>query len=206
MKKVALAVHANKDFDLECLTHLRGLDYIHVDVADGAFTHVKNLDLEIFEIIKTKTDTPLIAHMMVLDPLKFMEKIIDFVEIFTFHIEIEEKAEVIIEEVKKKKKLVGIAIKPDTPLAKVIPILDKIDLVLIMSVYPGESGQKFIVNTIQKVQDLFAYRKDRNFLIDVDGGINTENAGLLNADIISSTSTILNSNDPNLVIELLKKN
>ena len=205
MKKVALAVHANKGFDLNCLNYLRGLDYIHVDVADGNFTHVKNLDLEVFKTIKSITDTPIIAHLMVLDPLSFLDQIIDFVEVFTFHFEIKKKIETIIAKIKKKNKSVGIALKPDTPIAKIIPFLDKIDLVLVMSVYPGESGQKFIFDSVQKVQDLSLYQQGKNFLIDVDGGINNENAKLLNADIISSTSTILNSDEPNMIIDLLKK-
>jgi ribulose-phosphate 3-epimerase len=204
MKKVALAVHANKNFDLEKINYLSGLDYIHIDVSDGNFTHVKNLDLEVFSVIKSMTDTPLIAHLMVLNPLRFLDKIIDFVEIYTFHVEIELDIEDIIKEIKKKKKLVGIAIKPNTPIAKILPFLDEIDLVLVMSVYPGESGQKFIKETVQKVQNLASYQNDHQFLIDVDGGINIENAKLLKADIVSSTSTILNATDPNLIISSLK--
>jgi ribulose-phosphate 3-epimerase len=204
MKKVALAVHANKNFDLEKINYLSGLDYIHIDVSDGNFTHVKNLDLEVFRVIKSMTDTPLIAHLMVLNPLRFLDKIIDFVEIYTFHVEIELDIEDIIKEIKKKKKLVGIAIKPNTPIAKILPFLDEIDLVLVMSVYPGESGQKFIKETVQKVQNLASYQNDHQFLIDVDGGINIENAKLLKADIVSSTSTILNATDPNLIISSLK--
>ena len=204
MKKVALAVHANKNFKLEKINYLSGLDYIHIDVADGNFTHVKNLDLEIFSEIKSMTDIPLIAHMMVLDPLRFIDNIIDFVEIYTFHAEIEIDMEYIIREIKKRKKLVGIAIKPNTPISKIIPFLDEIDLVLVMSVYPGESGQKFIKETVQKVQNLATYQNDHQFLIDVDGGINIENAKLLKADIVSSTSTILNATDPNLTIDKLK--
>lgn len=204
MKKVALAVHANNNFKLEMINQLHELDYIHVDVADGNFTHVKNLDLEVFRIIKSMVKVPLIAHMMVLEPLRFLDKIIEFVEIFTFHFETEEDIDSIISEVRKKKKLVGIAINPDTPILKIVPYLDKIDLVLVMSVYPGESGQEFIYETIQKVQNLSVYQENYKFLIDVDGGINIENAKHLKADIISSTSTILNATDPNLIISLLK--
>jgi ribulose-phosphate 3-epimerase len=204
MKKVALAVHANKNFKLGKINYLSGLDYIHVDVADGNFTHVKNLDLDVFSVIKSMTDIPLIAHMMVLDPLRFLDVVIDFVEIYTFHVEIEVDIEKIIKVIKKKKKLVGIAIKPDTPISKIIPFLDDVDLILVMSVYPGESGQNFVKETVQKVQNLASYQNDHQFLIDVDGGINIENAKLLKADIVSSTSTILNATDPNLIISLLK--
>jgi ribulose-phosphate 3-epimerase len=204
MKKVALAVHANKNFKLEIINNLHGLDYIHVDVADGEFTGVRNLDLEIFRFVKSMTMTPLVAHMMVLNPLRFLDKISDFIEIYTFHIEVAKDIENIITEIRKRKKLVGIAINPNTPISKVLPFLDKIDLVLVMSVYPGKSGQKFIDDTIQKVQHLSAYQQNHKFLIDVDGGINVENAKLLKADIVSSTSSILNAPDPNVIIKLLK--
>jgi ribulose-phosphate 3-epimerase len=204
MKKVALAVHANNNFSLEIINNLHGLDFIHVDVADGKFTEVRNLDLDVFRTIKSMTDTSLIAHMMVRTPLKFLDKISDFVEIYTFHVEVANEIESIITEIRKRKKLVGIAINPNTPISKVIPYLDEIDLVLVMSVYPGKSGQKFIVDTVQKVQHLSAYQQSHEFLIDVDGGINVENSKLLKADIVSSTSSILNAPDPNLIIKLLK--
>ena len=150
------------------------------------------------------TDTPLIAHMMVLEPLVLLDKIFDFIEIYTFHFEVEEDIEIIIREIRKKKKLVGIAINPNTPISKLVPFLDEIDLILVMSVYPGESGQEFISETVQKVQNLSAYQENHEFLIDVDGGINVENAKLLKANIVSSTSSILNATDPNLIIRLLK--
>jgi ribulose-phosphate 3-epimerase len=204
MKKVALAVHANKNFELDLINNLQGLDYIHIDVADGKFTRVRNLDLEVFRIIKSMTHIPLIAHMMVLEPLVFLDKIFDFIEIYTFHFEVEEDIEFIIREIRKKKKLVGIAINPNTPISKLVPFIDEIDLVLVMSVYPGESGQEFINDTVQKVQNLSAYQENHEFLIDVDGGINVENAKLLKANIVSSTSSILNATDPNLIIRLLK--
>jgi ribulose-phosphate 3-epimerase len=204
MKKVALAVHADKNFKLEIINNLYGIDYIHVDVSDGEFTAVRNLDLQVFRNIKSMTDIPLIAHMMVLDPLKFLDKISEFVEIYTFHIEVKEDIEFIISEIRKKNKLVGLAINPNTSLSKVMPFFDKIDLVLVMSVYPGESGQEFIKETVRKVQSLSGYQENHEFLIDVDGGINVENAKLLKADIVSSTSSILNAIDPNLIISLLK--
>ena len=204
MKKIAVAVHANHDFNLDSLDGLIGLDYMHVDVADGQFTTVRNLDLDIFHIVKEKYDIPIIAHMMVVDPENFIDEIIDYVNIFTFHYEINKNKNMIIKKIKERNKLVGMALKPDTNVSNIVPYLDLIDLVLVMSVYPGKSGQKFIPTSIEKVNALVLYKKKHDFLIDIDGGINTENAKGLNVDILSSTSTILNAEDPNLVIELLK--
>jgi len=205
MKKIAFAVHANQEFDLDPIERLVGLDYIHVDVSDGQFTPVRNLDLDVFRIIKKKYDIPVIAHMMVVDPENYIDEIIENLDIFTFHYEIDEDKIEIINEIKSRNKLVGIALNPDTSISEVIPYLHLTDLVLVMSVYPGESGQKFIPNSIEKVKQLALYKNEYNFLIDVDGGINIENAKGLNVDILSSTSTILNAKDPNSVIELLKR-
>ncbi len=204
MKKIAVAVHANLKFNLKTLEGLRGLDYLHVDVSDGQFTPVRNLDLDVFRIIKERYDIPIIAHMMVINPENYIDDIIEHLEIFTFHYEINGDKLEIINEIKRRSKLVGMALNPDTKITNIIPYLNLIDLVLVMSVYPGESGQKFIPASIEKVKNLASCKNKYNFLIDIDGGINIENATGLNVDILSSTSTILNAKDPNLVIELLK--
>ncbi|MHA1671183.1 MAG: ribulose-phosphate 3-epimerase [Promethearchaeota archaeon] len=204
MKKIAVAVHANLNFNLDPLEGLVGLDYIHIDVADGKFSPVRNLDLEIIRTLKEKYDIPIIAHVMVVNPENYIDDIIEHVDIFTFHYEIKGDKIVILNEIKRRNKLVGIAINPDTKISNIVPYLNLTDLVLVMSVYPGESGQKFIPESIEKVKSLASYKKKYNFLIDIDGGINTENAKGLNVDILSSTSTILNAEDPNLIIELLK--
>jgi len=204
MRKVAVAIHATDDFNPDVIKELKGLDYIHVDVSDGKFTSFKNLNLEVFRILHERYDLPIIAHMMVVNPSEFIEQIIEFVDIFTFHKEIEGNIDAIIKKVKKKNKKVGIAINPDTDIAAILPFLESIDLVLVMSVNPGGSGQKFIPNSVEKVNQLREYKKKYNFVIDIDGGINLKNAPELNVDIISSTSTILNAKDPNNIIESLK--
>ena len=204
MKKVAVSVHATDDFNSDVVKELKGLDYIHIDVSDGKFTSFQNQNLQIFRILREKYDLPIIAHMMVINPSEFIEQIIEYVDIFTFHKEIEEDIEEIIRNVKKKNKKVGIAINPDTDIKEILPYLGLIDLVLVMSVNPGGSGQKFIPATVEKVDHLNEYKMKYEFLIDIDGGINLKNAKKLNVDIISSTSTILNAKNPNKVIESLK--
>jgi len=204
MKKVAVSIHATDDFNTDVIKELKGLDYIHVDVSDGEFTSLQNLNLEVFRTLHERYNLPIIAHMMVANPFKYIEQIIEFVDIFTFHKEIEGDMDALIRSVKKKNKKVGLAINPDTDIAEILPYLGSIDLVLVMSVKPGGSGQKFIPNSVEKVKRLREYKKKYNFLIDIDGGINLNNAPELNVDIISSTSTILNAKDPNKVIESLK--
>jgi ribulose-phosphate 3-epimerase len=149
-------------------------------------------------------ETPIIAHMMVTNPSYYIEKIIEYVEIFTFHFEIDRDKSELIKEIGNKKKKVGIAINPDTDIMEIVPYLESIDLVLVMSVYPGGSGQKFIPQSIEKVKTLKKLKERYKFLIDIDGGVNINNAKKLEVDILSSTSTILNAKDPNNVIYELK--
>jgi ribulose-phosphate 3-epimerase len=204
MKNIAVSLHATDDFNPDIINGLIGLDYIHVDVSDGKFTPIRNLNLDVFRILNETYETPIIAHMMVTNPSYYIEKIIEYVEIFTFHFEIERDINELIEEIGSKKKKVGIAINPDTDIMEIVPYLGSIDLVLVMSVYPGGSGQKFIPQSIEKVKKLKKLKENYKFLIDIDGGVNINNAKKLEVDILSSTSTILNAKDPNNVIYELK--
>jgi len=204
MKNIAVSLHAIDDFNPDIINGLNGLDYIHVDVSDGKFTPIRNLNLDVFRILNETYETPIIAHMMVTNPSYYIEKIIEYVEIFTFHFEIDRDKSELIEEIGSKKKKVGIAINPDTDIMEIVPYLESIDLVLVMSVYPGGSGQKFIPQSIEKVKTLKKLKERYKFLIDIDGGVNINNAKKLEVDILSSTSTILNAKDPNNVIYELK--
>jgi len=206
MRKIAVSIHAIDNFDIEILKKLEGLDYIHIDVMDGNFVESKNHNLEVIKEVRENIDLPIILHLMVQKPIEYINKIINDVDYFVFHYEAKGDKISIINRVKKKKKQVGIAINPETPLTKVLPYLNKIDLILIMSVHPGWSGQEFIWEILDKVNLLIAYRAyiKLNFLIDIDGGINLKNAGFIQSDIISSASTILKADNPNLVIKKLK--
>jgi ribulose-phosphate 3-epimerase len=205
MKKVAVSIHATDNFDPTIIYNLKGLDFIHVDVADGKFTNVKHNNLNVFNILKANFDVPIIAHLMVINPYNYIDKIINFLDIFTFHLETNQNIKKIVRRVKEKGKKVGIALSPDTKICEVFPFLKDLDLVLVMSVYPGGSGQKFLDKSIERVNFLTKCKQNNDFLIDIDGGINLENAKKLNVDILSSTSAILNADDPNLIIRLLKE-
>jgi ribulose-phosphate 3-epimerase len=205
MKKVAVAIHAVENFNIDTITKLEGLDYIHVDVMDGEFVNNTMLHLDVFEILNENLTLPIIAHLMVRDPLKYIERIGDVVDAIFFHFEIEQDKHLIIEKIKKRDKKIGLVLNPPTQVSELMPYLPDIDYVLIMGVNPGWSGQKFIHETIEKVNKLARKKHLHNFEIDVDGGVNLENAKMLiNADILSSSSTILKAQDPNEVIQLLK--
>ncbi|MFX1328703.1 MAG: ribulose-phosphate 3-epimerase [Promethearchaeota archaeon] len=206
MKKVAISIHALENFIPEIIENIKGYDYIHVDVMDGKFVNNTHNNLNVFRILKEVYDTPIIAHLMVINPFEYINRIINDIDIFLFHFETKDNKEILIKKVKEYNKKVGFAINPETEISEIVPYLKKIDLVLVMSVNPGWSGQKFIKNTLKKVDQLAEYRYKYNFLIDVDGGINLKNANQLkNADILTSSSTILKAKDPNKVIRLIKE-
>ena len=206
MKKIAVSIHATENFDPKIIEGLKGFDFIHLDVMDGIFVDSINKNLNIFQILEEKYRKPIIAHLMVKNPLEYIDKIFKFIHLFVFHIESEGDKNIIIKKVKIRNKQVGVALNPDTHISKILPYLDKIDLVLIMSVHPGWSGQEFMKEALDKVNFLLTYKKENksNFLIDIDGGINPENAKFINSDILSSASAILEAEDPNFVIQLLK--
>ncbi|MHA1724568.1 MAG: ribulose-phosphate 3-epimerase [Promethearchaeota archaeon] len=205
MKKVAISIHATKDFDPHALKEITGHDLIHVDVMDGTFVRSKNLNLTIFQELKKIYELPILAHMMVMDPHDYIELIIKHVDIYVFHFESKGNKSNIIKLIKKNGKKVGMALNPETPINSIIPFLKELDVVLIMSVNPGWSGQTFIPDSILKVNELARYKKVYDFEIDIDGGINLENAKKLEqVDILSSSSTILKSKNPTLTIQKLK--
>ncbi len=206
MKKVAVSIHADQNFTPDLISGLKDIDYIHVDIMDGKFVNTRSDNLDILLLLKNNSDIPIIAHLMVLNPIDYLPKLAENIDIFVFHYESLGDKEKIIKKVKLYSKKIGIAINPDTKLEKILPFLNKIDFVLIMSVFPGKSGQEFIWDTLDKINLLFAYRLQHNlkFQIDVDGGINSENAKFINADILTSASAILNAENPNSIIQTLK--
>lgn len=171
-------------------------DYIHIDIMDGKF--VDNKTWTISEITKiTKNSTlPLDVHLMVNNPSKYIE---DYAMLNTndiiFHYEAVKDVSGMIDEIKNYGLKVGIAINPDTNVEEIYQYLDKVDLVLVMSVYPGKSGQSFIEESLDKIRKLKQEIQEKNLktLISVDGGINDETGKLCKeagVDILVSASYI----------------
>ena len=171
---------------------------IHLDIMDGKF--VDNKTWTTSEIIKlTKySNLPLDVHLMVNNPSKYIE---DYAMLntnnITFHYEAVKDVNKVINEIKDYGLKVGIAVNPDTDVKNIYDYLSNIDIVLIMSVYPGKSGQVFINETLDKIKELKDYIVNNNFktLISVDGGINDETGKLCKeagADILVSASYIHN--------------
>ncbi|MHA1293635.1 MAG: hypothetical protein ACTSQJ_13330, partial [Promethearchaeota archaeon] len=104
MKKVAVSIHAIENFDHTIIKNLDGIDFIHVDVMDGQFVDNKNINLNAFKILKDNYTTPIIAHLMVLNPENYVKKIINFIDTFIFHFESKGDKETIIKKIKRYNK------------------------------------------------------------------------------------------------------
>ena len=184
-----------------------GADYIHIDVMDGEFVTNKTPGLEMLKRSNASTNLTLDTHLMIENPLDWIE---DFSEsdIITFHVEAadEETANKIIEELHEREIKVGISIKPDTSVDEIMPYIDKIDMVLVMTVEPGRGGQKLIPECLEKVRTLREFAPDID--IEVDGGINLETIDMVKnagANVIVAGTAVFGATDRKYVIDRLRE-
>ena len=190
-----------------------GADLIHVDVMDGHFVPNLTIGPPVIKALRKFTTIPFDVHLMISPVHKYIKDYADAgADIITIHPEATENLLNSINHIKELNKKVGVSLNPDTKTNVIIDYLDKIDLVLIMSVFPGFGGQKFIPEVIKKIEQLNQIKKNKklNFDIEVDGGINFDNSKLVidaGANILVSGTTIFKNNNGNIKknIDTLKK-
>lgn len=175
-----------------------GIDAIHLDVMDGNFVPNLSFGVPILKAIKPILNVPVISHLMVNQPENMIEQFIPGSDGIIFHIEATKKPKECLKIIKKSKKWAGIALNPNTSVKKIEPFLDDIYEILIMSVYPGFGGQKFIPATIKKIRQAKAMiqKYEKPIAIAVDGGVNHDNAQLLidaGVDILVAGTAIFHS-------------
>ncbi len=177
--------------------------WLHFDVMDGHFVPNLSFGPDICKQIRLNSDLFMDVHIMVSDPNTFSDVFIEAgADLITFHLEAcknDEEVIQIIDKIHTRNVKVGISIKPSTNINELLPFLDKIDLVLIMSVNPGYGGQSFMLNALDKISLLrnTIDTKKLNVLIEVDGGINHETAQLVlnaGADVLVAGSYIFKNN------------
>lgn len=170
-------------FEEQMLALNDSCQWLHFDVMDGHFVPNLSFGPAILKNFRKCTSSFLDVHIMVDDPFYFSNVFIDAgADSITFHFEAlqndVDKSLELIKLIKSKYVKVGVSIKPNTPVELLNPILQEVDLVLIMSVEPGFGGQEFIPSAYDKIEYLYNYRKNNNlnYLIEVDGGVNDKNS------------------------------
>jgi len=149
-----------------------GADWLHLDVMDGHFVPNLTFGPLVVAAIKQVASRPLDVHLMITDPWHYRDPFLDAgADLFTFHVEVEKRgdAHALIDSVKARGVKVGMSLQPDTPAARLLPFLERLDLVLVMSVFAGFGGQKFMAEVLPKVAELrrLGFRGE----VSMDGGI-----------------------------------
>ena len=178
-----------------------GADLIHVDVMDGHFVPNITIGPPVIKTLRNYTKLPFDVHLMISPVHKYIKNFAEAgSDIITIHPEATDNLIESIKLIKQLKKKVGISLNPDTKIDTVEDYLDKVDLILIMSVYPGFGGQKFISDVLEKIKSLknLKDKKKLNFDIEVDGGINFSNFKSVidaGANVLVSGTTIFKENN-----------
>lgn len=196
--------------ELSCMEKC-GADYIHVDVMDGHFVPNITLGAPVVKCIRKYTDLPFDVHLMISEPLKYID---DFcsagADIITFHTECDSDITKTIDKILENGVKASLTVKPGTPVEDIFPYLDRLSMVLVMTVEPGFGGRSFMADMMDKVSALRREidRRGLDIEIEVDGGINSSTvavAAAAGADVFVSGNAIFSSPDRKAEIAALKE-
>lgn len=165
-----------------------GCDYIHIDVMDGHFVPNITLGPPIIKSLRNVSDKPFDVHLMIDPAQPFLEAFADAgADIITVHVEADAHLDRSLQVIRSLGKKAGVSLNPSTPAQAVACVLDNVDLVLVMSVNPGFGGQSFIPGQLDKIREIREMIGDRPIELEVDGGVNADNA----ADVVAAGANVL---------------
>jgi len=193
----------------------KGCEYLHLDVMDGIFVKNISFGLPVIASIRKVCDIIFDVHLMIVKPIRYISNFVEAgADMISFHYEACDNVEEVLETIESIRKgdpcgrpvKCSVSIKPDTPVTVLLPFIDKLDMVLVMSVEPGFGGQPFIDKCMDKIRELHKIKteNDYQFIIEVDGGVNFENAKEIKeagANIIVAGSSVFKSADVKETIE-----
>ena len=205
---VLSADFGNLNRDMEMLNRSQA-EWVHVDVMDGVFVPNISFGFPLMKPLRKGTEKVLDVHLMITAPEKYVTRFVEAgADYVTFHYEATENIQECIDLIRKAGAKVGISIKPGTEPEVLDKWLDQLDLILVMSVEPGFGGQKFIPETLDRIRELRTMAEELNpeLLIEVDGGISSENAHLLyeaGANVLVAGSSVFKAEDPEAEIHAM---
>ena len=187
-------------------------DYVHVDVMDGLFVPNISIGIPVVKCIRPVTDLPLDVHLMIQEPVRYVDQFCDAgADIVTCHVEADTQENILaaIDKIHAKGKKAGVVIKPRTPASAVLPFIDKVELILVMTVEPGFGGQKFMADMMPKVQTVRGYIDALNPAceLEVDGGVDAQTCKLCiaaGANVLVAGSSVYKSADIPATIAALR--
>ena len=199
-------LHLEKDVE----TVNKYADIFHLDVMDGVFVPNRSFGFPVIEAIAKKAEKPLDVHLMIVEPEKYVERFAKAgASMISFHLNATSDPSAVLRKIRSFGVKAGLVINPDIPVESLYPYLAEADFILLMSVFAGFGGQKFIEETYDRVRTLKAEikRQGLDLMLEVDGGVSAANARALTEagfDILVAGSAVFKAEDPAAVIAAMR--